>query len=188
MSKVEDIKRDLEKMLSEYRYLHCLRVADVAKRLACLYSYDLDKAYIAGLVHDIAKEFTIDENVEYVKKYSLPNYLLDKEYAKMIHADIGACIARDWYSLDDEICHAIKSHSIGDIPMNLLDKIIFVADKIEPMKRYDGISEERSLASRDIHGATILCILNNHKKLIKEHKKIYPKSLEVLEYLKNNKE
>lgn len=187
-SKVEIIKNDLEKMLSEYRYLHSLRVADVARSLACIYSYDMNKAYVAGLVHDIAKEFTLEENREAVKKYSLSNDLLDKEYAKMLHADIGACIARDKYSLDDDICHAIKSHTIGDIPMSLLDKIIFVADKIEPMKSYDGIYEERKMASLDIHQATIMCILNNHKKLTRQRKKIYPKSLEVLEYLMKNKE
>ncbi len=188
MSKVDSIKRDLEEMLSEYRYLHCLRVAKEAKRLARLYSCDEEKAYLAGLVHDIAKEFTLEQNREAIYKYSLPIELLNDDYFKMLHSDIGACIAYDKYHLDRDVCHAIKSHTIGDIPMNTLDKIVFVADKIEPFKLYDGIDEEREVANKDIHEATILCIQNYHKKLIKQHKNIYPKSIEVLNYLKNNKE
>ena len=187
MKDVEKIKNDLRSMLSEYRYLHSLRVAEVARGLACVYSCDVEKAYLTGLVHDIAKEFSDEENIEAVMKYHLSNDLLDKEYRKMIHADIGAKIVKDWYGLDDEVCHAVASHTVGDIPMNILDKIIFVADKIEPFKRYEGIDEERRLASFDIHNATILCIENHHKKLIREKKKIYSKSFEVLEYLKNQK-
>ena len=69
----------------------------------------------------------------------------------------------------------------------ILDKIIFVADKIEPGKEYDGIEEERRLAYLDINEALILCIENNHKKLMRKNKNIYPKSLEVLGYMKRNR-
>lgn len=181
---VDKIKKDLKDILSEYRYLHSLRVAEVARGLACYYHYDADKAYLIGLIHDIAKEFSDEENEYYVDKYDLSSELLSDDYRKMIHADIGACIARDKYGFDDEGCHAIACHTIGDIPMNLIDKIIFVADKIEPLKNYIGIEEERRMASIDINKATIMCIENNHKKLIKNKKKIHPRSMEVLEYLK----
>ena len=183
---VEVIKKDLKSLLSEYRYLHSLRVAEVARGLACHYSCDSSRAYLIGLVHDIAKEFSMDKNLEVMQKYGLDKRLLDEDYRKILHADIGAVIAKYQYGFDDEACHAIASHAIGDIPMNIMDKIIFVADKIEPYKKYDGIEEERRVASFDIDKATIMCIENNHKKLIKEKKRIYPKSIEVLNYLKNN--
>ena len=186
MNDVEKIKDDLKIMLSEYRYLHSLRVADLARGLACVHDYDEKRAYLVGLVHDIAKDFSDNDNRRYVKYYHLSNHLLDDDYRKIIHADIGACIARDKYSFDEELCHAIACHTIGDIPMNLIDKILFVADKIEPLKNYVGIEEERSMASFDITKATIMCIENNHKKLIRENRKISPRSIEVLEYLKNS--
>ena len=185
MSDVEKIKRDLRSLLSEYRYLHSLRVAEVAKGLAACYSYDIEKAYATGLVHDIAKEFSDEENRDIVSKYHLPIELLDKNYRKMLHADIGAVIAKNVYGFDDEACHAILSHAIGNIPMNLLDKIIFVADKIEPCKVYEGIELERKMASHDLNQAMIMCIENNHKKLVREKKYIHPRSIEVLNYLKN---
>ena len=188
MNSVDVIKRDLKKILSEYRYLHCLRVADLSRELAHIYHVDVYKAYLAGLVHDIAKEFSVDDNKNIIYKYNLPIELLNRDYSKILHSDIGACIARYKYELSEDICHAVLSHTIGDIPMNTLDKIVFVADKIEPFKNYEGIDEEREMAYHDIHEATIMCISNNHKKLMKQHKRIYPKSMEVLKYLKENKE
>ena len=186
MSDVEKIKSDLRCLLSEYRYLHSLRVAEVAKGLAACYSYDINKAYATGLVHDIAKEFSDEENRDIVRKYHLPIEFLDKNYRKILHADIGAVIAREMYGFDEEACHAIASHAVGSIPMNLLDKIIFVADKIEPCKHYEGIELERKMASIDITQATVMCIENNQKKLIREKKLVHPKSIEVLKYLKND--
>jgi nicotinate-nucleotide adenylyltransferase len=102
MSDVEKIKSDLRSLLSEYRYLHSLRVAEVAKGLAACYSYDIEKAYATGLVHDIAKEFSDEENRDIVSKYHLPIELLNKNYRKMLHADIGAVIAKNVYGFDDE--------------------------------------------------------------------------------------
>ena len=113
--------------------------------------------------------------------------LLNEDYRKILHADIGSVLVREKYQVDEDICHAVKSHVVGDVPMNLLDKIVFVADKIEPFKKYDGIDEERLLAYQDIDDAMILCISNNHKKLIREKKSIYPKSFLVLNYLKKGK-
>ena len=187
MGNVERIKEDLRGYLSEYRFFHCLRVAYVARKLADVYHYDMDKAYVAGLIHDIAKEFSDEENLNVIKKYHLSQSLLNEDYRKLLHSDIGACLAKNVYGLDEDICHAVKCHTIGDIPMNLLDKILFVADKIEPGKDYMGIEEERKLAYQDIHGATVLCIENHHKKLVRTKKQIYPKSLEVLDYLKREK-
>lgn len=187
MNNIGRIKNDLRGYLSEYRFFHCLRVAYVARRLADVYHYDMDKAYVAGLIHDIAKEFSNEENMDVIMKYHLSKSLLDDDYSKLLHSDIGACLAKNVYGLDDDVCHAVMCHTIGDIPMNLLDKILFVADKIEPGKDYMGIEEERELAYKDINEATILCIENHHKKLVKTKKKIYPKSLDVLNYLKKER-
>ena len=188
MDKIEIIKRNLKNYLSEYRYEHSLRVGDVAKELASLYHYDMDRAYLAGIIHDIAKEFTDEENRSFVLEHHLDDSMLGDDYKKILHADIGGVIASLKYGLDPEICHAVASHAIGNIPMNLLDQIIFVADKIEPQKQYDGIEEERELAYHNLYEATILCIENNQKKLIRQKKRIYPKSIEVLNYLRSHKQ
>lgn len=182
---IEEIRRDLKGLLSDYRYEHSLRVGEVAKELAPLYQVDEEKAYLAGILHDIAKEFTKEQNIEIMKRNQ---QVIDLEESPRInHAIVGAVYAREKYHLDDEITHAIFSHTVGDIPMSALDKIVFVADKIEPFKNYPGIKEERELAKKDLDKAMILCIENNHKKLESEKKKIAPKSIKVLNYLKKNR-
>ena len=181
---IERIKKDLKELLSDYRYEHSLRVGETAKKLASLYQVDEEEAYLAGILHDIAKEFTKEQNTEIMERNGKK---LDVNLPPRItHAIVGAVYVKEKYHLDDKITHAIFSHTIGDIPMSTLDKIVFVADKIEPEKNYSGIDKERELAELDLNKATILCIENNHKKLKRENKKIAPKSIEVLSYLKKN--
>lgn len=181
---IERIKKDLKESLSEYRYEHSLRVGEVSKELAHIYHVDEEKAYLAGIIHDIAKEFTKEQNEEIIKRNGCS---LDKNSTPRInHAIVGAVYAKEKYHLDEDIIHAIFSHTIGDIPMSTLDKIVFIADKIEPGKNYPQIEEERRLAKENLDKAMILCLENNHKKLKQENKKIASKSIEVLSYLKKN--
>lgn len=189
MDFVNKIKKDLKKNLSDYRYCHSLRVADEAKKLALVYGVDSDKAYVAGLVHDIAKEFSEEENLVWIKKYNLDEKMLYSEFRRTIHSEIGALVVRELYNLDLDIVLAVKYHTVGNINMDLLAKIVFVADKIESSKDYPGILEERILAYKDIDKALFLCLDNQRKKKELECKKVHPDSLEILNYLccKNSK-
>ena len=183
MESIEKIKKDLKENLSEYRYEHSLRVAEEASKLAKIYQVDGNVAYLVGLVHDIAKEFTEQENKKVLEESGIDIKNIDLSNNRIAHADIGAIVAHERYGFTEEMCHAIKCHTIGDEKMNMLDKIIFIADKIEPGKDYPGIQEERYLAYKDIDQALILCIENNHKKLIANGKKINPRSVEILKSL-----
>ena len=181
---IEKIKKDLKELLSDYRYEHSLRVGETAKELAHIYQIDEEKAYLAGIIHDIAKEFTKEENIKIMERNG--KHLDINSTPRINHALVGAVYAKEKYHLDEDIIHAISSHAIGDIPMSTLDKIVFIADKIEPGKNYPKIEEERQLAKKNLDKAIILCIENNHQKLRKENKKVAPKSIEVLNNLKNN--
>lgn len=183
MTDIKQLKDDLRELLSNHRYQHCLRVADEAKRLAKRYGCDLEKAYVAGLVHDVAKEFSMKENQDLIEKHHLPKSFLLDGYRKVLHAYLGEVYLRDNYTLDEDILEAVRFHATGDQAMNQLDKIIFLADKIEIGKDYPGIEEERRVAYQDLDQAMILCLENNLRKLEKEHKKINRKSIEVLEFL-----
>lgn len=182
----EVIKKDLRERLSEKRYEHCLRVADVARELAGIYEVDLEKAYLAGLVHDIAKEFSVEENQYYINKYGLP--IIEEEFKRIEHSFVGAVYLKEMYDLDDDILEAVRVHTVGSMKMSLLDKIVFVADKIEPNKDYLGIEEERRLARIDIDEALIMCLENNYKKLLSSNKRMYPLTVDVINYYRNNKE
>lgn len=182
MYNIDRIKEDLKQKLSEYRYNHSLNVANVCMELAKIYGIDKEKAYLTGLVHDIAKEFTKEENEYYQKKYKLLNF--DEEYKRIIHSYVGAAYLKEKYNIDNEIYNAVKKHTIASLDMTMLDKILFVADKIEPGKDYPGIDKERELAKENIDKALILCLENNYKKLTSKGKKMHPTSLKVLNYLK----
>ena len=92
---VEEIKKDLESLLSEYRYNHCLRVGETAKDLAKHYKINVEEAYLAGLTHDIAKEFTMEENEQFIKEHNLDENLLDPKNKKFIHGIVGAVLEKN---------------------------------------------------------------------------------------------
>ena len=135
MVDVKKIKKDLKRNLSHDRYCHSIRVAEEALALAKVYGCDLENAYLAGLVHDIAKEFNEEENLYWIDKYHLSKGLLDSKFKKIRHAFIGSVVVKELYGLSDEIVQAVCYHTVGNLKMNLLDKIVFVADKIESGKK-----------------------------------------------------
>ena len=178
-----EIELDLKNKLSKYRYEHSVRVAEEARSLAEKYNINIQDAYLAGLLHDVAKEFSDDENLEWIMKYNLDKDLLDEVNKKICHAEVGAVVAKELYKVSDNIVQAIKYHTVGNINMNLLDKIIFVADKIESGKNYPGIDEERILAYKNIDDALVLCLLNNKLKLSNEGRDIHKETEKLLEFL-----
>lgn len=184
MYEVEKTLKDLKEKLGEYRYNHCLNVASISKSLAEIYNVDPTKAYITGLLHDIAKEFTEEENKYYLKKYHLPRRLLKDKYKKILHSYIGACYVKDVYNMDDDVVNAVKYHTTASPKMDMLSKIVFVADKIDPNKKYPGIEEERRLAYENIDAALKLCLENNIKKLANSGKKPHKDTLKTLKMLK----
>lgn len=149
------IKEKLEKTLSVDRFWHSIAVANTAFSLALSHNKDARKAFLAGLLHDCAK------NIEYEKMLEiceLENVFLDDndlKSKKTLHAIVGSIIAKKEYQIyDEEILKAISLHTTGDANMSFLDKIIFVADYIEPFrKEVKNLSTIRVLAFTDITNA-----------------------------------
>lgn len=183
MLEVEEIKEYLKNNLSKYRYEHSIRVAEEAKKLARYYNCNEGDAYIAGLLHDIAKEYNVEQKEKIVFKYNLDKSLLSDINKNISHAEIGSLVAKELYKVNDDICQAIKYHNVGNKDMTLLDKIIFIADKIECGKDYPGIEEQRKMVYIDIDKALLLCLINNKKKLEKENKTFNKESEKLLNYL-----
>lgn len=185
MYDIEKIKEYLKNNLSEKRYNHSLLVAEEARLLAKNYNYDEDKAYIAGLVHDIAKELPYEENIKYIDKYNLPKELLKEENKKIIHADIGSVLVKELYNMDDDISNAILYHTLGNIKMNLLAKIVFIADKIG-RDNTPTTNKYKTLAYKDLDLAIKTYLEDGKEILAKRNIKQHPNTIELLNYL--NKE
>ncbi|MCI8670862.1 MAG: HD domain-containing protein [Bacilli bacterium] len=185
MYNIDKIKNDLQKELSNKRFNHSIMVASEAKKLAENYKENSEKAYISGLLHDIAKEYKEEENLNYVNKYNLSLELLESKYQKIIHSEIGALVVKEKYNFDDDICNAIKYHTIGNVNMNMLAKIIFIADKIGRENLSSEYKQIQELAYKNIDEALKLYFLLNNKKLENKGIKPHPNSIELLNFLES---
>lgn len=103
MELIERIKNDLKENLTEYRYIHSLGVMEMAEELAKVYNVDVESARIAGLLHDIAKEMTKEESLEYVEKNNIAIDEVEKINVSLLHGKIGAHIAKTLYDVSEQI-------------------------------------------------------------------------------------
>ena len=155
-------KKTLQKKLDSDRYEHTIGVAYTAASLAMRYKYDINKALIAGLLHDNAKCIPYEKKLQMCDKYNIHLSDVERENPALLHAKLGAFMAMHKYKINDkEIISAILYHTTGRPDMLLLEKIIYVADYIEPM-RYKArrLDEIRELAFKDIDAA-LLTILED---------------------------
>ena len=141
---ISELRAKLQKNLSAHRYEHSIGVEYTAAALAMRYGADVLKAEIAGLMHDCAKEYSDEE---------LAAKCPGEGNAKTLHAVYAPVVAREKYGIDDvEILSAMRWHTTGKAGMALLDKIVFVADFIEPSRKMITILPEmRRLAFTDLN-------------------------------------
>lgn len=147
----------LEKNLSAKRRFHTYAVKDTALKLAKLYGVDSEKTETAALLHDICKNLSIEKINEYVKEFKL-----DSKYENNInlaHSKIAAKIAaRDFNISDCDIINAVSYHTTGRAGMSLLEKIIYIADAIEPGRSYQGVEDIRKAAFVNLDEACLLSL------------------------------
>lgn len=146
------MQKKLSKYLDEERFAHTLGVMYTCAALAMAYGYDLDAAQAAGLLHDCAKCIPGEKKLELCTQYKIPVSDFEKQHSFLLHAKLGACIAKEKYGIEDgEILSAITYHTTGRSAMSLLEKILYIADYIEPMRdKAKNLSKIRALAFQDI--------------------------------------
>lgn len=131
---IEEIKEKLKSCLSEERYMHSIGTMEKAIELAKLFNCDIEKAQIAGLLHDCAKCLSKDELLQYSNCFEED----EKTSSKTWHAPAGEVVAKEQFGITDkEILSSIRWHTIGKKDMTDFEKIIFLADKIEDRTRED---------------------------------------------------
>ena len=180
------MKEKLQSALSVKRYVHTLGVAEEAVRLAEVFGTvtDRQRANVAGLLHDCAKDYPSELKMRFCKEYHVHLDDIIKKQKDLIHPFLGAEIAKREYLVDDEdILNAIRFHTTGRANMSLLEKIIYIADFIEPgRERFQGIEEARRLAYLDLDLA-MQYILKETISYVEERKRmVHPYSKEALEY------
>lgn len=149
------LQKHMKEELTEDRYEHTIGVMYTAESLAMRYGVDMEKAAVAGLLHDCAKCIPNQQKLKLCKKHHIEVSELEKKNPSLLHAKLGAYLAKKCYGIDDEeILSAIRWHTTGKPEMSMLEIIIYMADYIEPNRdKAPNLKEIRKLCFVNIEKA-----------------------------------
>lgn len=143
-------------MIRHKRVAHVMGVEEEAVKLAKFWGADPELARHAAILHDCTKYLDLDAQLKLCRKYDIPLDDLERQAVKLLHAKTGACIARYVFGEPDEVYEAILWHTTGKADMTLLDKVLYMADYIEPNRDFEGVDRLRELAYTDLDRAMLL--------------------------------
>ena len=168
----DETRRDILSRLSGFRLKHTLGCEKAARMLAQQYGADEEKCAFAMLLHDITKTFSQEEQLNLCEKYGIIPNDVEKEEWKTLHGKTAAAIAKDVYGAPDDVVHAIAYHTTGCAQMNLLDKIVYMADYIEENRTFEGVKTARKLAARSLDQALLYGMNASLRELVQRGKLI----------------
>ena len=181
---IEQIKNKLKNTLNKKRYEHSLRVMECSKMLAEKYDFDIYKAMAGGLLHDCAKgleDYYMSKYGIYFNKIKFHDYIDNKA---ILHAPLGSVVAHYEFNIQDkDILNSICYHTTGREDMSILEKIVFIADVIEPERNFDGIDILRKKALISLDDALLATLDLSIKHLINNKKTIHINSIKCKNYL-----
>lgn len=172
------MEKKLSRVLSAKRYNHSVGVWQTAVELAGRFGVDVHKASVAGLLHDCAREMSNNNLLKIAGDFGIVMDSVEKSRPVLLHAAVSAYMAAVEYGVrDEDIRKAITLHTTGGPNMSKLDKIIFLADFIEPGRAYPGIDKLRKLACKDLNKAVLAAFDHTIRYLLKEKMVIHPDSI-----------
>lgn len=161
---LEQIQKEVEKRLSEKRYYHSICVMERCEEIARKFGFDIDTAKKVGISHDIAKELTDEEKLKYCEENNIEVDEIEKKNISLLHAKIGADMVKKLFGFSDEMCYAIKAHTTGLPQMDMLSKILFIADRTSKERGFPDIEYLNELLEKNINQA-VLYILDKKIEL-----------------------
>lgn len=174
----------LSQTLSAKRFGHSLGVSKTAAELAARFAEDVAKAKLAGLLHDCARAIPSNNLLQMAEVFAIVVNDVERCQPVLLHAPLGACLAQKEYGIDDpHILKAIALHTTGGRDLSNLDKIIYLADFIEPSRDFPGIDKLRSLASENLDAAMLAAYDKSLHYVIEQGALIHPATVEGRNYL-----
>ena len=171
--------------VSPKRGEHIKGCVEIAVELAERYGADPRSAYLAAALHDVTKEARGREQLQLCKKYGIMPDAVQSETPHLLHAHTGAAVAKELLDMSDEVCSAIANHTTGRPHMSLLDKIICLADYIEPTRAFEGVDSIRQLAKIDLDAALLASLKSTISHLKKSGESIHPLTEETIKWLES---
>ena len=180
-NKVEsEIVDFLKGRLQEKRFKHSLGVMNMAERLARKYNVDVKEAKIAGLLHDCAKNMSNQELIEYCKNNGIEIDDIKMQSPGILHADVGADIAKKKFNVSDEVKESILYHTLANETMTDLDKIIYISDLIEEGRDLEGLDKIREMAFINLDKALVMALEYCMENVKQVGKNIHKQSIDAL--------
>lgn len=183
----EDLQVYALSMVYAKRHAHILGVEEEAVKLARRWGADQRDARRAGILHDCTKYWTREEHLACCDKYGVTLDPLERENEKLLHAKSGAAVARRLFGENEAVCQAILWHTTGRPDMDLLEKIIYIADYMEPNRDFDGVEELRRLAYEDLDAAVMLGLSMSIEDLKRRGMVIHRDTQGALDWLKEHR-
>lgn len=180
---IDVVMKALKKDLTDKRFTHSKNVMNTAGKLAKRNGYDVEKAKLAGLLHDCARYMQPEELFDICENNGITITPVERKQPYLLHAAAGMILASQKYDIYDlEILNAIRYHTTGRADMGLLEKIVFVADYIEPGRKYPGISPVRDKAFRNLDGAIIEILNATIGFILKKHTLLHEDTVKARNY------
>ena len=170
--------------LKPKRMSHVLGTEQEAIRLAERYGADVEKARVAALLHDCTKKLNMEEQLELCGRYGIQLDELEQKALKLLHAKTGAAIARDVFGVDDEIYNAIWWHTTGHAHMTLLEKVIYLADYIEPSRNFPGVDKLRAVCYKDLDEGLLMGLEMTIEEMTEMGNPVHHATIEARDALK----
>ncbi len=167
--------------LSEHRFQHSLNVAQLAAEMAVSFGVDSEKAFLVGILHDYAKDLTADELLLVAEDNGLIDNEVERQAPDLLHAPVGALLLEKELGIkDSEVLEAVRAHTLGSLNMSILDKIIFLADMIEPDRNaYPDLERLRQLSRCNLDGAMLLGLESTIRYCLDFQKILHPRTVTV---------
>ena len=184
---IEQMKEKLSTMLTEHRYTHSLGVMETAEKMAKTFNVDVENAIVAGLLHDCAKQIDRQVQLKMCKERNIELDEIKKSAPSLVHADLGASVAKTEFGVtDDDVLSAIKYHTLGRKNMSDLEKVLFLADVIEPNRRdFEGLLELRDLCYKNLDEAMLYGLTLSIENVERKGRILHTQTLDAVEYFRN---
>ncbi len=165
----DEKRKLLKERLSQKRYNHSVNVAEECRKLAKQYGEDPEKAYFAGLLHDICKELPPEEQKQLVLESGLAVCREELETQSLWHAVAGACYIRKCFGIEDiDIINSVRFHTVGRAGMTRLEEIVYLGDLISADRDYKDVDKLRKLAYNDLNAAMLEAFSFSVKSVVKK--------------------
>ena len=175
-----EIEAYIREKLKAERYRHSIGVMETARDLARHYGVDVDKAELAGLLHDCGKQRAPLDSLHLLEAIGYVPNEVERFDPSLVHGRVGAILARERFHIEDEaVLSAIACHTTGKTGMTRLDKVIYIADYIEPNREGDWVSAIRSLAFEDLDRCLVRCADSTMSHVMRKGMPIHPDTVRM---------